>query len=49
MAEALGRSAIVTELEANLQEEEAALQKLKDLANGVDKFALIAAEEQTEN
>jgi ferritin-like metal-binding protein YciE len=49
MAEALGRSAIVTHLEANLQEEEAALQKLKGLAAAVDTEALIAAEEETES
>jgi ferritin-like metal-binding protein YciE len=46
MAEALGRSSIVTQLEANLQEEEAALQKLKGLAGGVDKDALMAEEDQ---
>jgi ferritin-like metal-binding protein YciE len=46
MAEALGRSAIVTQLEANLQEEEAALQKLKDLAEHVDTDALVAEEEE---
>jgi ferritin-like metal-binding protein YciE len=45
MAEALGRSEIVTQLEENLQEEEAALQTLKGLADGVDKAALIAEEE----
>jgi ferritin-like metal-binding protein YciE len=42
MADALGQSAIVTQLEANLQEEEAALQKLKSLAAGVNKDTLIA-------
>jgi ferritin-like metal-binding protein YciE len=46
MADALGRSAIVTQLEANLQEEEAALQKLKGLAGGVDKDALMAEEDE---
>src|SRR6202049_2015426 len=46
MAEALGRSEIVTQLEANLQEEEAALQKLKTLADGVDTDALIAQEKE---
>jgi ferritin-like metal-binding protein YciE len=49
MADALGRSAIVTQLEANLQEEEAALQKLKDLADGLDKDAMIGKEEEKEN
>ena len=49
MAEALGRSAIVTQLEANLQEEEAALQKLKALADSVDKDALIADEAAKKN
>jgi ferritin-like metal-binding protein YciE len=46
MADALGRSAIVTQLEANLQEEETALQKLKGLAGGVDKDALMAEEDE---
>jgi ferritin-like metal-binding protein YciE len=46
MADALGRSAIVTQLEANLQEEEAALQKLKGLAAGVNKDTLIAEEDE---
>ena len=45
MAEALGRPEFVTQLEANLQEEEAALQKLKGLADAVDKNALIAEEQ----
>lgn len=49
MADALGQSAIVTQLEANLQEEEAALQKLKSLAEGVDKGALIAEEEEKQH
>ena len=49
MADALGQSAIVTQLEANLQEEEAALQKLKSLAEGVDKWALIADEEEKQH
>jgi ferritin-like metal-binding protein YciE len=44
MAEALGRPEFVTQLEANLQEEEAALQKLKGLADAVDKHALIVEE-----
>jgi ferritin-like metal-binding protein YciE len=44
MATALGRSEIVTQLEATLQEEEAALQKLKGLAESVDKDALMAEE-----
>ena len=46
MADALGRSAIVTQLEANLQEEEAALQKLKGLAAGVNMEPLIAEEDE---
>ena len=49
MADALGRSEIVTQLEANLQEEEAALQKLKGLSDGVDKNDLIAEEDEKEN
>jgi ferritin-like metal-binding protein YciE len=48
MADALGHLAIVTQLEANLQEEEAALQKLKGLADDVDTDALIAEEEEKE-
>ena len=40
------RSAIVTQLEANLQEEEAALQKLKGLAAGVNMEPLIAEEDE---
>lgn len=46
MADALGRSEIVTQLEASLQEEEAALQKLKGLADRVDKDVLMAKEEE---
>jgi ferritin-like metal-binding protein YciE len=49
MAAALGRSAIVTQLEANLQEEETALQKLKSLAKGIDMDALIAEVDEKEN
>ena len=49
MAEALSRSAIVTQLEANLQEEEAALHKLKGLVDRLDKGALTAAEEEKKN
>jgi ferritin-like metal-binding protein YciE len=46
MADALGRSAIVMQLEANLLEEEAALQKLKGLAADVNKQPLIAEEDE---
>ena len=46
MATALGRSEIVTQLEANLEEEEAALQKLKDLADGLDKDGLVEEPEE---
>jgi ferritin-like metal-binding protein YciE len=46
MAEALGRSEIVTQLEANLEEEEAALRKLKALAENLDKAALVAEEKE---
>jgi ferritin-like metal-binding protein YciE len=49
MADALGQSAILTHLEANLQEEEAALQKLKGLAAGVNKERLIAEEDEKAN
>ena len=45
MAEALGRSEIATQLEVNLEEEEAALQKLNGLADGLDKNALTAEED----
>jgi ferritin-like metal-binding protein YciE len=48
MAEALGRSEIVTQLEANLEEEEAALRKLKGLAANLDVNALVAEEEEKE-
>jgi len=48
MAEALSQTTIVAALEANLQEEEAALQKLKALADGVDRDALMAEGEGTE-
>jgi ferritin-like metal-binding protein YciE len=46
MANALGRSEIVTQLEANLEEEEAALQKLKGLADDFDKDALVGEREE---
>jgi ferritin-like metal-binding protein YciE len=46
MAEAMGRPPIVALLEENLHEEEVALQKLKGLADGVDKDALTAEEEE---
>ena len=46
MAEALGRSEIVAQLEANLQEEETALQKLKGLAEVADKGALVGEAQQ---
>ena len=36
----------MTQLDANLQEEEAALQKLKGLAGRVDKDALMAEEDE---
>jgi ferritin-like metal-binding protein YciE len=42
MADALGHSEAVTQLEANLQEEEGALQTLKGLADGFDTDALTA-------
>ena len=45
MAEALGRSEIATRLEANREEEEAALQKLNGSADGLDKNALMAEED----
>jgi len=46
MADVLGHSEAVTQLEANLQEEEAALQTLKGLADGFDKDALTAEQEE---
>jgi hypothetical protein len=46
MADALGRSAIVTQLEANLHEEEAALQAPKGVAAGINKEPLIAEEDE---
>jgi hypothetical protein len=49
MAGALGHSAIVAQLEANLREEEAALKTLKGLADRVDTYALIAKEAGNEN
>jgi ferritin-like metal-binding protein YciE len=49
MAGALGHSAIVAQLEANLREEEAALKTLKGLADRVDTYALIAREAGNEN
>src|ERR1700730_4317182 len=49
MADALGRSAIVRQLEANLTEEEAALHKLKGLADAIDTDRLIAEEDEKLN
>jgi ferritin-like metal-binding protein YciE len=49
MAGALGHSAIVAQLEANLHEEEAALKTLKALADRVDTHALIAQQAGNEN
>jgi ferritin-like metal-binding protein YciE len=46
MADALGHSEAVTQLEANLEEEEAALQTLKGLADGFDTDALTAEQEE---
>lgn len=48
MADALGQKEIVTLLESNLQEEEAALHKLKGLADSFDKGTLTVEEEEAE-